>query len=127
MRSIPAKTLERRTAGKRRSPRAQKTRRFLAARERRRTRQIAQALRRYPSLRHLYEAVEHAIKQQREDDDDDRSNDRSRGAAGEVEELERFDVGVDAEQLGGARRPAAGNGPHDVEGSERVDRADHDA
>src|SRR5215467_4976228 len=124
---MPARTRERRTASKPRSPSALTTPPFPAARARRKSPPIGPAPSQCPSLRHLHEAIEKTVEQQREDHDDDRPDHGGGRAAAEIEELEGLDVGVETEQLGGARRPAAGNCPYDVERAERVDRADHDA
>src|SRR6059058_4200384 len=75
----------------------------------------------------LCNAVDEAIEHHADHEDDEPADDRRRRPPAEIEVEEGVHVSIEAEQFSRTSRPAAGQRPHDIEGAEGVDGADHHA
>src|SRR4051812_21721123 len=73
----------------------------------------------------LCDPVDEAIEPEADHENDEAADDGGGRTTAEIEIQEGVDIGVEAEQFGRAAGPAAGQRPHDIEGTEGVDGADH--
>src|SRR5260370_13050 len=74
-----------------------------------------------PMALHLHDRAHDAVERQPDHENDGSADHRGRRAAAEVQVEKRMHIGVEAEELGRARRAAAGQCPYDVERTD-IDR-----